>query len=101
MTRRKVVLFSYDIGDTIAIASSSPAVAKGIVYVGSWGGNFNADGKLSAFDVSCRRACMPLWSYTTDKAIASSPTVANGVVYVGSWGGTEGSKLYAFGLTVK
>ena len=67
---------------------SSPAVANGLVYVGS------ADKKLYAFDAGCRSACQPLWSYATGSYIYSSPAVANGLVYVGS----DDKKLYAFGL---
>jgi len=65
---------------------SSPAVANGVVYVGSW------DHKLYAFKADGRGqlTCLPLWTATTGNAIASSPAVANGVVYVGS------DKLYAF-----
>lgn len=72
---------------------SSPAVADGIVYVGS------LDGKLYAFDAAgtnnCGgnpRSCAPLWTGTTGSNVFSSPAVANGVVYVGS----NDTKLYAF-----
>jgi outer membrane protein assembly factor BamB len=67
---------------------SSPAVAGGMVYVSSY------DGKLYAFDATCRQKCQPLWSFTTGNGIYSSPAVADGVVYVGS----DDHKLYAFGL---
>ncbi len=68
---------------------SSPAVANGVVYVGS------EDGKLYAFAVGCARgggSCPPLWTGTTGGAIFASPAVSNGVVYIGSADG----KLYAF-----
>jgi outer membrane protein assembly factor BamB len=73
---------------------SSPAVAGGIVYVGS------DDGKLHAFDaagvtncsVGPSRACSPLWTAATGGAVRSSPAVAGGIVYVGS----DDGKLYAF-----
>jgi outer membrane protein assembly factor BamB len=73
---------------------SSPAVANGVIYVGS------GDDKLYAFDAAgvtgCSgtpATCTPLWTATTSGVIiTSSPTVANGVVYVGSNDG----KLYAF-----
>ncbi|GHO63959.1 hypothetical protein KSC_028510 [Ktedonobacter sp. SOSP1-52] len=65
---------------------SSPAVANGVVYIGTY------DGKLYAFDANCRNQCQPLWSFLTGGDIASSPAVANGMVYVGSVDG----KLYAF-----
>jgi serine/threonine protein kinase len=59
---------------------SSPAVANGVVYVGS------DDGKLYAFKAEgCGQAsCTPLWTAATGNGIDSSPAVANGVVYVGS-----------------
>jgi outer membrane protein assembly factor BamB len=68
---------------------SSPAVANGVVYVGS------ADHKLYAYAVGCNTGggfCSPLWTATTGNEVNSSPAVANGVVYVGS----EDHKLYAF-----
>ncbi len=66
--------------DTGSIGVSSPAVANGVVYIGS-GGNVNA---LNA-STGAR-----LWSYATGIDM-SSPAVANGVVYIGS---TDGS-VYA------
>ncbi len=49
--------------------SSSPAVANGVVYVGSDDGKVYAlDAATGAFD----------WSYTTGEATSSSPAVANG-----------------------
>jgi hypothetical protein len=68
---------------------SSPAVANGVVYVGS------QDGKLYAFKVGCNSGggtCTPLWTGTTGDMITSSPAVANRVVYIGSRDG----RLYAF-----
>jgi outer membrane protein assembly factor BamB len=74
--------------------SSSPAVAGGVVYVGS------NDGFLFAFDakagLGCRLfGCAPLWRGATGGAVTSSPAVANGIVYVGSSDG----RLYAFDAT--
>ena len=72
---------------------SSPAVANGVVYVGS------GDDKLYAFDApgntNCSgmpRICSPLWTAPTGAAVDSSPAVANGVVFVGSFD----HHLYAF-----
>jgi outer membrane protein assembly factor BamB len=70
---------------------SSPAVANGVVYVGS------DDGNLYAFPASCGTGgadCSPLWTGTAGNNISSSPAVANGVVYVGSYDGS----LYAYDL---
>ena len=71
---------------------SSPVVANGVVYAGSW------DGKLYAFPVGCGSAgasCAPLWTGATGDPIEfSSPAVANGVVYIGS----RDHKLYAFAV---
>ena len=62
---------------------SSPAVANGVVYVGSW------DYNLHAFNASTGAE---LWTAATGGGIESSPAVANGVVYVGS----GDNNLYAF-----
>ena len=59
-----------------AIAYSSPAVANGLVYMGSYDGNvyyFNSTSGAS------------LGNYRTGSIVTSSPAVANGSVYVGSY----------------
>lgn len=63
---------------------SSPAVANGVVYVGSEDRNVYA---LNA------ETGAKLWNYTTEGLVYSSPAVANGVVYVGSEDG------YVYALT--
>ena len=55
--------------------NSSPAVANGVVYIGSLDNNVYA---LNATTGA------KLWNFTTGGAVYSSPAVANGVVYVGS-----------------
>jgi eukaryotic-like serine/threonine-protein kinase len=65
------------------VVNSSPAVANGVVYVGS------GDNKLYAFDATTGAT---LWTATTGDVVRSSPAVANGIVYVGGGDG----KLYAF-----
>jgi outer membrane protein assembly factor BamB len=60
----------------------SPAVANGIVYIGS------DDDKLYALKADTG---VLLWSYSTGGFIVSSPEVANGVVYIAS----DDSNLYA------
>ncbi|HXJ66234.1 MAG TPA: PQQ-binding-like beta-propeller repeat protein [Actinomycetota bacterium] len=68
---------------------SSPAVADGVVYVGS------DDHNLYAFPASCGTGgavCSPRWHGTTGSFVESSPAVAGGAVYVGSSDGN----LYAF-----
>jgi outer membrane protein assembly factor BamB len=65
--------------------TSSPAVANGVVYIGS------ADYNLYAIDAKTGNE---LGSYATGGSILSSPLVANGMVYVGS----SDNKLYAFHL---
>src|ERR1017187_3624227 len=62
---------------------SSPAVASGVVYVGS------ADNNLYAFNAATGQR---IWTAGTYRSVLSSPAVANGVVYVGS----DDAKLYAF-----
>jgi eukaryotic-like serine/threonine-protein kinase len=101
-----------------------PAVANGVVYVGSEDNNVYAlkastGAKLWSyatgeimdsspavangvvyvggdFNVYALNAItgVKLWSYTTGSFVNSSPAVANGVVYVGS----QDDKVYAFGL---
>jgi outer membrane protein assembly factor BamB len=64
--------------------TSSPAVAGGLVYIGS------ADGSMYAFNYATGAT---VWSVNVGSAIdLSSPTVAGGVAYVGA----QNSKLYAF-----
>ncbi len=57
---------------------SSPAVAGGMVYVGS------LDKRVYALDASTGAE---VWSFDTGDTVRSSPAVANGVVYVGSKNG--------------
>ncbi len=67
---------------------SSPVIANGIVYIGSY------SGVLYAFKATgCgQSACSPLWTAATGGIIFPTVAVANGVVYVGSFD----HKLYAF-----
>jgi outer membrane protein assembly factor BamB len=53
---------------------SSPAIAGGLVYVGS------CDDSVYALNANTGAI---VWSYATGNAIFSSPAVSNGVVYVG------------------
>src|SRR5580692_8780642 len=65
--------WSYKTGNSV---QTSPAVANGVVYVGS------DDSKVYALNASTGTK---LWgNYATGSAVYSSPAVANGVVYVGS-----------------
>lgn len=66
---------------TGAAVSSSPAVANGIVYVGSQDRNLYA---LSATKKTL------LWKYPTASYITSSPAVVNGAVYF-----SDGTNMYA------
>jgi hypothetical protein len=83
--------WSAAIGNTAG--TSSPAVADGVLFVGS------DDGNVYAFDpegldncTASPRACRPLWSGTTGGAVTSSPAVQSGRVYVGS----HDAQLYQF-----
>ena len=73
---------------TESILQSSPAVAKGMVYVGAY------DGRIYAFNATgCGAAlCAPVWRGQTGGTIESTPTIVNGVAYIGS----DDGKLYAF-----
>src|SRR5579859_1137499 len=61
---------------------SSPAVANGMVYVGS------SDGNLYALE---QETGTQKWKFKTDARVVSSPAVENGTVYFGSYDG----KFYA------
>jgi outer membrane protein assembly factor BamB len=62
--------------------ASSPAVADGIVFAGSF------DNRVYALD---ELTGAQIWNYTTKGAVGSSPAVVDGVVFVGS----EDSNVYA------
>ena len=65
---------------------SSPVVANGCVYVGSYDNN-----------VYCLNATtgVKAWNYTTGNAVYSTPAVAGGYVYVGS----DDNKVYCLNAT--
>ena len=82
-----------------ADATWAPAVANGVVYVGS---DDEFTSSVAAYDAAgttnCSgspKTCQPLWTASTGGfgSSASSPVVSHGVVYVSGEG-----KLYAFGL---
>ena len=82
--RRQAVDVYFDIAD--AALATAPAVADGVVYVGS--GNNN----VYALDAATGAQA---WSFPTGAPVTfSSPAVADGVVYVGSNDG----KVYSFTL---
>jgi len=83
--------WSFRTGDYVF---SSPAVANGVVYVGS------DDRTVYALDAATGAK---RWSFRTGESVDSSPAVANGVVYVGSDDGTvyaldaaTGAKRWSF-----
>jgi eukaryotic-like serine/threonine-protein kinase len=63
-------LWSTPVGGNI---SCSPAVAYGLVYIGTDDGNVCALNAVTGAEV---------WSFTTGPAVCSSPAVADGVVYL-------------------
>ena len=71
--------WAFETGDSVW---SSPVVADGRAYVGSY------DGNLYAVDVDTGEE---VWRFETDDRIDGTPAVVDGVVYVGSGNGT----LYA------
>ena len=84
-------LWEYTTGDYVG---SSPAVADGRVYVGSF------DHKVYCLDAFNGTK---IWDYTTDRTVWSSPAVADGRVYVGSYdykvyclNATNGSKIWDY-----
>ena len=74
-------MWNYTTGDIVA---SSPAVAEGIVCVGS------LDHRVYALNAANGAL---IWSYSTGGIVVSSPAVVDGVVYLGSWD----HRVYAFG----
>jgi outer membrane protein assembly factor BamB len=73
------LIWNYTAGDWI---QSTPAVAGGIVYVGSHDDNVYAlDAETGAL----------IWSYTTESNVWPSPAVAGGIVYTGDYA----SNVYA------
>ena len=68
----ETLLWSYA---TQGWVSAAPAVADGMVYVGS------NDHRVYALDAATGNE---LWSFATGDVVVSVPTVADGVVYVGS-----------------
>jgi outer membrane protein assembly factor BamB len=85
----------------LADKPSAPAVANGVVYIGTFFGPlyaFDAAGNTGCTPNSTR-VCAPLWIANTGPNSVDSPAVANGVVYVGgqSVGGSSTSdQLLAF-----
>jgi hypothetical protein len=67
---------------------SSPAVANGIVYIGSESDNVDA---LNATTGAL------VWKYVAGNEVYSSPAVSDGVVFVGSFDGN----VYAFGNVIR
>jgi outer membrane protein assembly factor BamB len=70
---------------------SAPALANGMLYYGTGGGN-----SLLALDAVTGRL---RWSYRPDQNVVNSPTVANGLVYIIAPGGQilgSGPRLIAF-----
>lgn len=80
---RPATIWVFGTGDAVA---STPAVASGIVYVGS------NDGNIYALNATNGKKT---WNYSTSGAVHSSPAVVDGVVYVGSRDGN----LYALNST--
>ncbi len=85
-------LWRFTTGDMVI---SSPAIASGVVYVGS--GADDRSLELNALNALDARTGNKLWRFTTGNSIDSSPVVANGIVYVGS----DAHSLYALGARVQ
>ena len=86
--------------------TSTPAVADGVLYLGSaeFRGGFH--GTLYAFDATgaghCSGSplvCTPLWTAHYDDMITTSPTIANGVVYLSNPSGAGLDAYDARGTT--
>ncbi len=70
------LLWSFTAGGPVR---TSAAAFDGVVYAGTFGGNFYA--------IDANKGT-PIWAFKTDTDIWASPTVANGIVYVGTNSGT-------------
>jgi outer membrane protein assembly factor BamB len=62
--------------DPFDVFLSSPAIAGGVVYVGS------GDHNVYALDAASGKL---RWKFTTGNVVHASPAVSNGTVYIGSW----------------
>jgi outer membrane protein assembly factor BamB len=69
------LLWQFNTGDKVY---SSPVIANGVIYEGSWKGYFYA---LNAATGSL------IWQYNCGSQVQSTPAVANGIVYFGLMGG--------------
>jgi len=69
---------------TVGSSVSRPAVADGVVYVGT------GDGRVLAFDAAGCGAptCAPTWDAPVGGATSGQPAVAGGVVFVGTTAGS-------------
>jgi outer membrane protein assembly factor BamB len=62
--------------DPFDVFLSSPAVANGVVYIGS------GDHNVYAIDAATGRL---RWTFSTGNVVHASPAVADGMVFIGSW----------------
>lgn len=85
------LLWNYTTGNMVA---SSPAIVKGVVYIGS------DDNNLYAFNAATGAK---IWNYTTSLYVGASPAVVDGIVYIGSYdhniyalNATNGAKIWNY-----
>jgi outer membrane protein assembly factor BamB len=78
------------VGSTDSRITQQPAVAGGVVFVGT------ASGEVTAFNAAgCgSTVCGTLWSGSTGSEITGAPAISNGQLYVG----TADGRLIAYGL---
>jgi eukaryotic-like serine/threonine-protein kinase len=69
----------FDVGSGYDYKQSSPAIAEGVIYVGS------GAGELDAVEAATGKQ---LWSFKTGGRVRSTPVVADGKVYVGDGNGS-------------
>jgi outer membrane protein assembly factor BamB len=76
------LLWSYPTGN---VATSSPTVADGVVYVGSGDGHYSFPDTTGSVVYALNATTGALvWNYTTGSPLVSSPAVADGEVFIGS-----------------
>lgn len=95
----KIVWQTADPGKTVPFDNAPPAVADGVVYVGS---QQPTGPNMYALDAQTGKI---LWRFASGGSVGSGPAVVDGTVYWGSgysvsaeFGGTGNNKLYAFTL---
>lgn len=85
-------------GESGSVASSSPAVANGVVYFSSTNGGtygYDAAGSLRCSASGTTKTCSPLWGAVTGSIGGGSPAIVDGILFINVSGR---STVYAYSL---